>query len=204
MSDIKYLDNGTATARNSNGQTMHSCQYCETWFIPKRRFMQKYCCESCRVLACKKRKQTIFGLQGGNLRDGHVTNKELYGLIDNLRSELKEVKFENNQNKSELSLLMDEKDLNRQKDGLDIKNELNSIKSRQGWHIFASIVIPLIAPGLKELATNLGDSKNPPENLNKFMTQVEPVMKGMPPEVKANLINAAQQYFAVKNSTNSN
>jgi hypothetical protein len=38
------------------------CQYCKIDFHPTRRFVQKYCSESCRVLSCRERK---FGALSG-------------------------------------------------------------------------------------------------------------------------------------------
>ena len=35
----------------------YSCHYCGKYFIPRRRFVQKYCCTSCRVNAFKRRIQ---------------------------------------------------------------------------------------------------------------------------------------------------
>jgi hypothetical protein len=42
-----------------------TCAYCGDAFIPKRRFVQKYCCNSCRVLDFRKKKkddELIHGL----------------------------------------------------------------------------------------------------------------------------------------------
>jgi predicted nucleic acid-binding Zn ribbon protein len=33
------------------------CEYCGESFKPTRRFVQKYCCDSCRVLDYRKRKK---------------------------------------------------------------------------------------------------------------------------------------------------
>ncbi|MCC8360605.1 hypothetical protein [Salinimicrobium sediminilitoris] len=33
----------------------YSCHYCGKYYVPRRRFVQKYCCTSCRVNAFKRR-----------------------------------------------------------------------------------------------------------------------------------------------------
>lgn len=51
----KITPAGTRYEFNPNGTLLYECQYCQTWFEPTTRFKQKYCCESCRVMASRER-----------------------------------------------------------------------------------------------------------------------------------------------------
>jgi hypothetical protein len=175
--DVKYLENGTATFVNSNGTTMYQCHYCESWFVPKRRFMQKFCCESCRVMACKKRKSGLYGVRGGNIYDRNkTTNTELYNQMEDLRAELKKMK-ENN------------KEAN-----FDAKLQLAKIKRNQDWHIFLTCTMPLVAPTLSKAISNLF-SNNRADNLDDFAKKVDPLLKNAPEELKTQIIDVATNYF---------
>lgn len=80
--DVRTLKNGTKTIKNSNGTTMYECQYCSDWFVPKRRFIQKYCCNSCRNMAYNQRQRIC--------RENGMYMEEVRGL--NLTGELKPFK----------------------------------------------------------------------------------------------------------------
>lgn len=67
------------------------CAYepCSSYFLPTKRFAQKYCCESCRVMAYRKRKygeKTLLGLAGRPY--DHATNKDLSDMIQKLQKEV--------------------------------------------------------------------------------------------------------------------
>ena len=176
--DVKVLENGTRWFNHANGHVMHECQYCSTWFVPKRRFMQKYCCESCRVMACKKRKNGLYGVSGGNVHDRNkTTNTELYNQMEELRADLKRIK-EN------------EKDSN-----FDTKLQLAKIKRNQDWHIFLTCTIPLIAPKLSKAIGNLF-SNNKADNLEDFMKKAEPILKKAPDDLKEQIFDVTSNYFS--------
>jgi hypothetical protein len=80
--DVRTLKNGTKTIKNSNGTLMYECQYCSDWFFPKRRFIQKYCCNSCRNMAFNQHK--IIARESG------MSMEEVRGL--DLTGELKPFK----------------------------------------------------------------------------------------------------------------
>lgn len=52
-----------------------NCLYCNELFLPKRRWMQKYCSESCRTLACRKRNNGVSATLKDNTRT--LSNKDL-------------------------------------------------------------------------------------------------------------------------------
>lgn len=176
--DVKILDNGTRWFVHNNGTTMHECQFCGTWYVPNRRFMQKFCRESCRVMACRERKKGLYGVSGGNLNSRNkTTNTELYNQIEEMRNELSEYRKESSK--------------------LDIKakEQLEKIKSTQNWHIFLTCTIPLIAPTLSKSISNLFAKDGNADNLQEFTKKVEPLLDKAPPELKEQIINVATNFF---------
>lgn len=70
-----------------------SCGFCDTAYVPKRRFVQKYCSESCRVMACRERKNgyldDLSGVGKRNNTKDMVTNAHLSLQLNSLQSDLK-------------------------------------------------------------------------------------------------------------------
>jgi len=188
MSNLHRLPNGTAVARNSNGDTMHQCQYCETWFLPKRRFIQKFCSESCRVMACRERKKDMFGLKGGTLREkrNSTTNSELYNQLIDVKERLRNAE----DNINERTAVRTDA----------IRDQLKQVKKYQSWHIFATVTMPIIAPKINKFISGLGKKENthPPKDLEDFRERFKPAMEKMPAEVQQQLLKAAEMYFAVE------
>lgn len=189
MSNFKILDNGTKTATNSNGDNMHCCQYCETWFLPKRRFIQKYCSESCRVLACRHRKKDLFGLSGGNINDRNkTTNTEIVKTMDLLKNSIE----------SDIEMMRDQIfEITMANNG-----HLKAIKKNQGWHIFLTVTIPLIAPNLSKVINNFFSGKTPIDDYSEFISKVKPIVKDAPDDLKDKVMSAAQLYYqSIKTAT---
>lgn len=61
-----------------------NCAYCDEIFTPKRRWTQKYCCESCRTLACRERKNGESGTLKSKSRS--IGMNDLKGQIDSMRT----------------------------------------------------------------------------------------------------------------------
>lgn len=51
-----------------------NCLYCKKEFQPKRRWIQIYCCESCRTLACRERKNGLGGTRQTKSRSTSITD----------------------------------------------------------------------------------------------------------------------------------
>jgi len=51
-----------------------NCHYCEALFQPKRRWVQKYCCESCRTMACRERNNGVGGTRETKMRSTSITD----------------------------------------------------------------------------------------------------------------------------------
>lgn len=61
-----------------------NCAYCDGLFTPKRRWIQKYCCESCRTLACRERKNGISGTLESKPRSFGMN--DLKNIIDTIQA----------------------------------------------------------------------------------------------------------------------
>ena len=181
--DVSYLPNGTAKFVNNNGTTMYQCHFCETWFAPRRRFMQKYCSESCRVMACRNRKKGLYGVSGGNINDRNkTTNTALYNEVNELRSELNKFRDKSKENDFEARL------------------QLKKIKTNQDWHIFLTCTIPLIAPKLSKAIGNLFNN-NKADNLEDFMKKAEPILKNAPSDLKEQIFDVTSNFFEQQQKT---
>lgn len=137
-----------------------NCEYCEALFFPKRRWIQKYCCESCRTLACRERKAG----EGGNLK-----NKKRIVSITDLSYQLQRqnelfVKqiCENNNRVISLSFSVEEsiKDLRNSmnesshKQNMSQKKALNSLNDTLESMRIDSIKQTLSLQAVKQVLTN--------------------------------------------------
>lgn len=77
--------------KKESWQLGYDCRFCGTSFTPKKRWVQKYCSESCRVMACRERKNSYLGLGDVVVSKGknRTTNKEILNQLDSLRTEVK-------------------------------------------------------------------------------------------------------------------
>lgn len=71
-----------------------SCNFCGTSYTPKRRFIQKYCSESCRVMACRERKNgylvnELSGIDKPQDTKNMITNARVLTEINSLKTDLK-------------------------------------------------------------------------------------------------------------------
>ena len=66
-----------------------NCNFCGTKYTPKRRFVQKYCSESCRVMACRERKNGYLVLNGIKDTKNMITNARVLTELNNLKTDIK-------------------------------------------------------------------------------------------------------------------
>lgn len=200
MSKIKQLNNGINTFTNDANKTMHQCMYCETWFYPKRRFMQKYCSESCRVLACRHRKQDLFGMRGGQISDREkTTNSHLYEEVKELKRSILEMNKTTNFNVQSASTKQTEMTLDMQLRLLEIQSEQKKAMSLQKWQMFLNVVMPLVSPSVIEMVKNIFSSDKPIESLEEFNKHLDPILKDMPSDLRDSLMNSAKMYYNALN-----
>jgi hypothetical protein len=71
-----------------------NCNFCGTKYTPKRRFVQKYCSESCRVMACRERKNgylvnELSGIDKPQDTKNMITNARVLTELNNLKTDIK-------------------------------------------------------------------------------------------------------------------
>ena len=171
--------NGTNYIRNINNDIMHQCQYCETWFLPNRRFIQKYCSESCRVSACRKRKGGLFGVVGGQLYDrSNVTNQTLVNQIQNQYKQVDELK---EQIQGLRELVRDTHQITGEK--------LKNIKEKGNWNLVLATIMPFVAPYVRNRISEAqnNENKNAEDILKEFDSYASGFKDGMTENEKENM-----------------
>jgi gas vesicle protein len=166
-----------------------ACEYCATLFTPKRRWVQRYCNESCRSLACRERKNGMGGTLADKKRSVSVTD-----LYHKLQEDIQMLQSSQN-NQYEYAKIMMEvlhsifrevslqktehiyallKEMNRElpqeiaKSTNEIKQHLtkqdvtlSNIEKRQQEHLPILLVAMLFAPELGKKLINLIAPDNP-------------------------------------------
>lgn len=74
-------------------QKLEICGYeiCNSYFLPTKRFAQKYCCESCRVMAYRLRKYGDKTNLSGKYE--RATNKDLSDQIKSLKNDIENLQI---------------------------------------------------------------------------------------------------------------
>ena len=181
------LPNGTYVQTNEEGGTYYECQFCLAWFKPKKRFVQKFCSESCRVLSCRENNsQNVNSKHDKSTVHNRkkVTNKDLSNQI----LEAKEVV-------DELKHLMKRQE-----------NKISSIKNNQNIHMLISGLMPLVAEPLKKGFTNMLNRIKGNPNLNtyeKFQAQTNHWVKDLPEDLQT-LVNVTAMSFYQKPNLGTN
>jgi hypothetical protein len=212
----KELSNGVVMLTTANGKLMHKCNYCESWFKPLRRFMQKYCNDSCRVMACRKRKRDLFGLVGGNFRDRKsTTNTDLFEIVSSLKQEIDDLKdkaesdYENIagkilSSKTDIRCDIIDSQSSIQRDltsfSLDSKKDLIALKKLQNWNIAISIIMPLLAPFIGGKMKEIFNPNKPFEDMESFLTKISPFLDKAPKELRDNIYSSMSTYFEQSSS----
>jgi hypothetical protein len=158
--------------------------------------MQKYCTESCRVLACRHRKKDLFGMQGGQLKDRNkTTNSALAEDLKEIKSSIKEFKTENHRVLNEKSSSQDERLMQLYAKITDLQVDQKNALNLQKWQIFLSVAMPLISPKIVEIVKKVFSSEKPVETLEEFNTKLDPFLKDVPDDLRDSLIDSAKLYY---------
>ena len=196
--------NGTQYIRNINDDIMHQCQYCETWFLPTRRFVQKYCSESCRVSACKKRKNGMFGTVGGKVYDrSNVTNQTLVNTFQGQISELRhsyrehtarlEEKIRNLEDRVDEEARDTREKVEREADRVNTSNDFNaeklrSIKDKQDWNLLLVAIMPFLGPYVQRRISEAraDENKSAKDVIDELESYTDLLGDDVPDSVKKN------------------
>ncbi len=136
-------------------ETTYQCQYCREYFTPTKRFVQKYCSESCRVMACRERSKSRLGKipagTGNGYNPGSKNSKNLNieaqeQLMSGIISELKDY-FEDREKK--------------------LLKKLQAIQSNQQNHMLISTLVPFVAEPLRQKIASLLNKKTSMQELDR-------------------------------------
>ncbi len=139
---------------------LYQCRYCEAFFVPTKRFVQKYCRESCRVMDYKRRKTGIDNIQGAK-----STKKESFSKKDANNKEQENIKKEVLQDIiPELKAVVSERDKVFEK-------KLSELSKKINWAIGISSYGAVATDSMKE---NVRDSfQNILQNISNTINNSE-------------------------------
>ncbi|MFW6328238.1 MAG: hypothetical protein ACOC2F_08015 [Bacteroidota bacterium] len=165
-------------------QNYYQCAYCNDYFLPKKRFVQKYCSESCRVMACRDRKtgkrekvpasykKNTSGFHGTNSTKGYNQTPE----------------HKNSKLLDELKACLDERDAK-------LLKKVEKIREQQNYHMWISALAPLLAEPVKKSLGRLFQGNKTTQDVNQFLQQVAPKIKELPEELQVMVLNASKEYW---------
>ena len=166
---------------------MYQCQYCRGYFTPTKRFVQKYCSESCRVMACRERKK-------GKGNPSTQKTQDISGLHAAAQPKNNSSQTSTSENSgvmAEIKRYMDERDKK-------LLKEIRSIQSNQEIHMLISGLVPFVAEPIRQKLVSMRKNKTTPTNLNELMQMLEPIAGDLPPELKIQLSQAALSFYKEK------
>jgi hypothetical protein len=164
-------------------ENLYQCEHCMEFFKPKKRFVQKYCSESCRVMAYRDRNSIVAGHNGRNLSGidqslKHAqTNPSKHRLHTGFNHEIL----------SDLKTLLDERDK-------EIIQKINTIHSNQKYHMWISGLAPFIAELIGyRLSQNSKETQHPLDK-NQLLQILEPIIKNLPQDLGEELLKTTSDY----------
>lgn len=185
----QHNDPTVEVAYDKRGKLKYRCLYCGKWYIPNKRWAQKYCEPSCSVKACKERNVGLYGVTGGTLSNSRnaTTNTELKNEMVQI---LELMKYENEKNRlANQNALLDIQ--------IQLKKDMQKIISKQNWNMFLTVLIPIIAPLLSSWAAGLfNKAETAPLDVNSFLKKLDDDFGDrVTPEMKAQIILAMGNIF---------
>ena len=165
-------------------QKYYECNHCGVFFVPRKRFVQKYCSESCRVMACRDRKDKE------PVRNHHHLN----GNPSSVQNRPEKQSKSQIQNAAIKEILAELKDFLDERDKKLIK-KLSVIHSNQRYHMLISSIAPLVAEPLRQKFLGMIKGGNQPRNQSELLKGLEPITKDLPPELQNLLTQTAVSYL---------
>jgi hypothetical protein len=201
---------GVNIPQNIN-KKMQLCEYCDTWYIPKKRFVQRFCSNSCRVMAYTNQDYR-FSQKNDNQVQQNVQNvqkvqNEQAILIEkhNNLAIMKEA-IRTIVNESIKDAVNDAKKdiLHRMRiNQTSINRDLSAISQKQFYHMFISGLAPLFAEPVRKTILDMFKTNQQPRNIEEFTKQMEPFTKDLAPELKEQIFSTANTFFGgVKGANN--
>ena len=165
-------------------QNYYQCAYCRTHFLPKKRFVQKYCSESCRVMACRARKNGQLEDVTPNLRGMHTPQQHTTPPTQHKPHP-----------KAQHTIGMEELIQHLEKRDKELQKKIDKIQTQQHYHMLISALAPILGEPIRQGLTKLFQGKQTPLNLEQFLLQIEKESKNLPPDIKLKVIHAAKEYW---------
>lgn len=91
--------NNTTPPQQHTHSTYYTCEFCKQSYIPRKRRVQKYCSESCRVLACRARHPDRYGAKEGEHKS--LPNSVVERKIEDLADAINDLKRNQREGKAE-------------------------------------------------------------------------------------------------------
>ena len=167
-------------------QNYYQCEYCRAHFLPRKRFVQKYCSESCRVIRARKNGQHedfTPNLRGNRAAQQHAT--------PNTRHE-PHPKPKNPTGIDELIKHLEKRDK-------DLQRKIDKIQTQQHYHMLISALAPIFGEPIRQGLTNIFQGNQTPKNLEQFLILMEKETKNLSPDLKLKVMDAAKEHW--KNMT---
>ena len=168
-------------------QNYYQCAHCNTFFKPKKRFVQKYCCESCRVMACRDRKSPKKqSFSGFSTRNRFSNNQKPLDEQQNQPATPK-----NNDILDELKSYLDDRDSR-------LLKKVEKIQKQQEYHMWISALAPLLAEPVRKGFMNLLNGNPSPQDANQFLEQVAPMIKELPEDLQLEVLKLSKDFWDQK------
>lgn len=181
MTELKRNRAGTVYFTDLDGTMRYQCQYCDTWFIPKAKFKQKYCCGSCRTMASNERNDGLAG--------SYATKREATSNAD-LLHELKAIRKSSEEILQRKTSDAFDAILNRQhqtdlKMVQEIRQYAQDMNRKMEWLMLIAAIAPVVSPAAVNWLKAVAFGEKPSTDL--IMDQLSDLKSKLDEKTKAEL-----------------
>lgn len=183
MSNEQRTRVGTNYQSKDDGSLLYQCQYCQTWFEPKIRFRQKYCSQSCRVMASRERTEGL----GGTLpkkRDA-TSNRDLLKQLTAIQAESKQ-----NVDRAVQGFAdhMHRKDLTTAKQLSNMEQQIRNVSDKLTWVMLIASVAPVMSPAIADWFRKVATGEKPKQD--QILDKLGELAARLPQDTKEQLSGA--------------
>lgn len=181
MSELRRNRAGTIYQAKEDGTLLYQCQYCDTWFTPRSKFKQKFCSESCRVMACRERKHGLAGAY--SLKRESTSNADLLRQLKQIKADSREIlkrdaneAFEgvlSRQHKTDLLMVQ------------EIRELRSEIRKSMDWLMLIAAIAPVVSPAVVSWFKEVALGEKPP--IDQIKDQLAEIKDTLDEKTKADL-----------------
>lgn len=164
-----------------DGSLLYECQYCEVWFEPKAKFKQKYCSESCRVMACRERKNGMAGTYA--LKRNSTSNADMLRQLKQIRSETADLLLKTTDRAFD-SLLDRQHDIDLRM-AEEIRKMRSDLNKRMDWLMLIAAIAPVVSPAVVSWFKEVAMGEKPP--IDQIKDQISEISDKLDEKTKADL-----------------